>query len=82
MDSTKSLTEIVTWLFTRDPMDDPAVQHRARLLFVDTLGCMIAGLAKPARQAPRPRRSLVSVVVSLGRSCTKISHRRLIAPVD
>jgi 2-methylcitrate dehydratase PrpD len=48
MDSTKSLTEIVTWLFSVDPMGQPDVNERARLLFVDTLGCMIAGLVKPA----------------------------------
>lgn len=51
MDSGKSLTEIVTWLFTAEPVAVPAVQERARLLFLDTLGCMIAGLTKPEPRA-------------------------------
>ena len=51
MESTKSLTETVAWLFNSDPMEAPTIQERARLLFVDTLGCMIAGLAKPAPKA-------------------------------
>ena len=51
MDTNKSLRQIVTWLFSAEPMEPPGVQHRARLLFLDTLGCMIAGLAKPEPQA-------------------------------
>ena len=51
MTTTESLTEIVTWLFSADPKDAPAIERRARMLFLDTLGCMIAGLAKPEPKA-------------------------------
>ena len=51
MDMTESLAEIVTWLFADSPVDQPAIEQRARLLFLDTLGCMIAGLAKPEPKA-------------------------------
>ena len=43
----RSLAEVVTWLSDGDPLAAPRVERRARLLFLDTLGCMIAGLAKP-----------------------------------
>ena len=51
MDMTKSLVESVTWLFADSPVDQPAIEKRARLLFLDTLGSMIVGLAQPARTA-------------------------------
>ena len=51
MDTTESLTETVAWLFAGNPIEVPAVEQRARLLFLDTLGCMIAGLAKPEPRA-------------------------------
>ncbi len=41
------LNQIIAWLAANDPTADAAVQRRARLLFLDTVGCMIAGLAKP-----------------------------------
>ena len=43
----RSLADIVAWLFDGDPLGTPRVEQHARLLFLDTLGCMIAGLAKP-----------------------------------
>ena len=46
-----TLTDIVTWLFDEAPTDRPAVDRRARLVFLDTLGCMIAGLSKPEPKA-------------------------------
>ena len=51
MSTTESLIEIVTWLFSEDPKNSPAIERRARMLFLDTLGCMIAGLAKPEPKA-------------------------------
>ena len=47
----ESLVESVTWLFADSPVDQPAIEKRARLLFLDTLGSMIVGLAKPAPTA-------------------------------
>ncbi len=47
MDPSRSLADIVAWLFDADPLSERVVERRARLLFLDTLGCMIAGLAKP-----------------------------------
>ncbi|MDP6875406.1 MAG: MmgE/PrpD family protein [Alphaproteobacteria bacterium] len=47
MDPSRSLAEIVAWLFDAEPLAAPEIERRARLLFLDTLGCMIAGLAKP-----------------------------------
>ena len=41
------LSDTVAWLFGANPLREEAVEQRARLLFLDTLGCMIAGLAKP-----------------------------------
>lgn len=46
MDSTKALTDTVDWIASANPVDTPSVANRARLLFLDTLGCMIAGLVK------------------------------------
>ena len=51
MNTTDALTELVSWLFEENPTDSPAIEQRARMLFLDTLGCMIAGLAKPEPQA-------------------------------
>ena len=51
MDTGKALIDVVTWLFASDPVATPEVERRARMLFLDTLGCMIAGLAKPEIQA-------------------------------
>ncbi|MFP6749051.1 MAG: MmgE/PrpD family protein [Alphaproteobacteria bacterium] len=42
-----AVTHIIAWLAADDPMEDGAVAARARLLFLDTVGCLIAGLAKP-----------------------------------
>ena len=47
MDSDRTLNAVVDWVFGEDLAGAPAVEERARLLFLDTLGCMIAGLAKP-----------------------------------
>lgn len=44
----KRLPDVLAWLFEADPLDDRAVETRARQLFLDTLGCMIAGMAKPS----------------------------------
>jgi len=46
-----ALTDIVAWLFAVAPTDTPAVDRRARLVFLDTLGCMIAGLSKSEPKA-------------------------------
>ncbi|MBT3535949.1 MAG: MmgE/PrpD family protein, partial [Rhodospirillaceae bacterium] len=43
----EQLSETVAWLHGTNPLADQAVEQRARLLLLDTLGCMIAGLAKP-----------------------------------
>jgi len=45
------LTDVVTWLFAEPPIDTLAVDRRARLVFLDSLGCMIAGLSKPEPKA-------------------------------
>ena len=44
----KHLPDVLVWLFESDPVGDQAVETRARQLFLDTLGCMIAGMAKPS----------------------------------
>ena len=44
----KHLPDVLAWLFESDPLGDQAVETRARQLFLDTLGCMIAGMAKPS----------------------------------
>jgi 2-methylcitrate dehydratase PrpD len=44
---TAGLAAAVDWLWRIDPLDDPAVQRRARLLLLDCLGCALAALAKP-----------------------------------
>ncbi|MFP6696079.1 MAG: MmgE/PrpD family protein [Alphaproteobacteria bacterium] len=51
MSISDQLPETVSWLFDNDPLAAPNVETRARLLFLDTLGCMIAGLAKPEPNA-------------------------------
>jgi len=45
------LAEILHWLFRDAPTRTPAIERRARLLFLDTLGCMVAGLAKTEPRA-------------------------------
>ncbi len=45
------LPEVLEWLFKCDPLAVEAVEQRARLLFLDTLGCLITGLAKPEPSA-------------------------------
>jgi 2-methylcitrate dehydratase PrpD len=42
----KHLPDVLAWLFEFDPLGDQAVETRARQLFLDTLGCMIAGMAQ------------------------------------
>ncbi|MFP6774637.1 MAG: MmgE/PrpD family protein [Alphaproteobacteria bacterium] len=51
MSISDQLPETVSWLFDNDPLAAPNVESRARLLFLDTLGCMIAGLDKPEPKA-------------------------------
>ena len=46
-----SLATCVSWLFEADPLAEKVVEQRARQLCLDTLGCMIAGLAKPEPRA-------------------------------
>lgn len=41
------LDPVLDWLFGSDPIRGPGVEQRARELFLDTLGCMVAGLDKP-----------------------------------
>lgn len=43
----KQLDAVLGWLHAADPIADKMVQRRARELFLDTLGCMVAGLAAP-----------------------------------
>jgi 2-methylcitrate dehydratase PrpD len=50
-DLTKDLSAVLDWIFAEDPMAHPALAARARLLFLDTTGCMVAGLAKPELRA-------------------------------
>lgn len=40
------LEPVLDWLFGSDPLPGPGVEQRARELFLDTLGCMVAGLNK------------------------------------
>jgi 2-methylcitrate dehydratase PrpD len=44
----RSLADTVDWLWRDDPLGDPGVEQRARLLLLDCLGCALAALAKPA----------------------------------
>ena len=41
------LADTVDWLWRDDPLRDPVVEQRARLLLLDCLGCALAALAKP-----------------------------------
>jgi 2-methylcitrate dehydratase PrpD len=40
------VSEVLSWLCDTDPLLDSTVQERARELFLDTLGCALAGMAK------------------------------------
>ncbi len=51
MNFTASLDQTIAWLFGSDPLEHKDIDARARLLFLDTLGCMIAGLCKPEPRA-------------------------------
>ena len=42
-----TLPEILDWLCVRGSLDDTAVDQRARLLLLDTIGCFIAAQGKP-----------------------------------
>ncbi len=42
---------VLRWLSGTDPLADPEVAARARLLFLDTLGCMASGLGHPVPRA-------------------------------
>lgn len=42
-----TLSETMEWLCAADPIRAPGVEAQARRLLLDTIGCMIAGLAKP-----------------------------------
>lgn len=46
MSSRQSLTALSDWLYAEDPLQQPEVGRRARLLFLDTLGCFIAAQTK------------------------------------
>lgn len=41
------LIDALEWLFQDDPLASPPVEQKTRLLILDTVGCMIAGLARP-----------------------------------
>jgi len=47
MKTRSCLNDLADWLYAIDPLSTPAVEKRARLLFLDTLGCFIAAQAKP-----------------------------------
>ena len=42
-----TLNATMEWLHEADPLAAPGVESQARRLLLDTVGCMIAGLAKP-----------------------------------
>ena len=42
-----TIKDTVEWLHATDPLAAPGVESQARRLLLDTIGCMIAGLAKP-----------------------------------
>ena len=42
----QSMHRTVTWLWSADPFSDPSRELKLRELFLDTLGCAIAGFAK------------------------------------
>lgn len=39
--------DLASWVIESDTLAEPAVEEKARELLLDTLGCMVAGLAKP-----------------------------------
>ncbi|MDP6345578.1 MAG: MmgE/PrpD family protein [Alphaproteobacteria bacterium] len=47
----EALDEVIGWLLAEDPLRADGVEGRARLLFLDSVGCLIAGLAKPEVRA-------------------------------
>lgn len=51
------ITPTVEWLFDFDVVQRPDVEHRARLLVLDTLACMVAGLASPEPRTAMQRLS-------------------------
>ena len=55
----RSLDATLDWLWAGDPLADPAVAEKARLLLLDTLGCAIAGLRQP---------ELAALAAGMGRS--------------
>lgn len=42
-----TIKDTIEWLHTANPLAAPGVENQARRLLLDTVGCMIAGLAKP-----------------------------------
>jgi 2-methylcitrate dehydratase PrpD len=51
MSLSSELEPILDWLATARPLNETAVCERARLLLLDTLGCAVAGAAKPELRA-------------------------------
>ncbi|MBM3503406.1 MAG: MmgE/PrpD family protein [Alphaproteobacteria bacterium] len=51
MTLSNQIAGVLTWLAAGDPLADSLVAERSRLLLLDTLGCAIAGGAKPELQA-------------------------------
>jgi 2-methylcitrate dehydratase PrpD len=47
----RAVDATLDWLWHADPLAEPAVLAKARLLLLDTLGCAIAGLRKPELSA-------------------------------
>ena len=45
------LVPILRWLFHGEPSASPVVEERARLLLLDTIGCIVAGLGAPTVRA-------------------------------
>ena len=50
MSISQDLSRTLDWLFQDDPLSHPPVAEKLRLLVLDTVGCMIAGLARPELQ--------------------------------
>lgn len=50
MGISQELSRTLDWLCREDPLADPAVAGKARMLLLDTVGCMVAGLASPELQ--------------------------------
>ncbi|MBC8242296.1 MAG: MmgE/PrpD family protein, partial [Alphaproteobacteria bacterium] len=74
MTISEQLTGTVSWLFEAEPLASIEVEHRARLLFLDTLGCMIAGLAKPEPGA------LAGSLAALEPGTVKLPHAPPLTP--